>query len=146
MIKDSKVKSLSPEKQHATDVWIQILLPILIVSVLSLAAGLFLTQASLSNTQVANQWAHISIIFLILPLVFIGILFLGFILIISRLTSGLNKLLPPKLFAFRKNIESIAKSFQFKANKPANLVITFRGLIHGLSSIFRKLASHRSRK
>ncbi len=143
MIKDSKIKSLPPEKQHTADVWIQILLPILIISIVSLAAGLFLIQASVSNTQIAEQWAHISVIFLILPLVFIGIFILALILIVSRLTMGLNNVLPQKLFGFRINIENIAKSIQFKVNKPANLVITLRGLFNGLSTIFHRLPSFR---
>jgi len=143
MKKEFNAKSVTPEKQHAADVWLQILIPILVVSVGSLAAGLLLTQASMSNTQIAAQWAHISIIFLILPLVFVGVLILTLLLLLSHLTKGLHRVLPPRLFAVRINIDRIAKSIQFRANKPAHLVISLRGLLNGISTIFQKFSSFR---
>lgn len=138
-------KSSTPEEKHVTDVWVKILIPILAISVFSLAAGIFITQASASQPLVAQQWAHISIIFMVLPLALIGFLILSLVLLFSYFTARLNRNVPPKLRGLRSNIELLSQIIQKKTVKPANFVIATRSLGYGVYKIFHQHTSTRSK-
>lgn len=138
-------KSSTPEAKHVMDVWVKILIPVLAISVFSLAAGIFIIQASVSQPPVAQQWAHISIIFMVLPLALIGFFILVLVLLFSYFTARLNRNVPPKLRGLRSNIELLSEIIQNKTVKPANFVIATRSLGYGFYKILHKHTSTRSK-
>jgi hypothetical protein len=86
--------SLSTAGKHLRQTYLQIWLPLILVLILFLAAAVYLAFLSSGYPDVGNQVVGISTIFLVIPLLIWGIMFL---LILSAFNYGLlkvSKILP----------------------------------------------------
>lgn len=81
-----RVKS-SP--RHRRQTFWQILLPVILASLIVIALVVFASLATATGSAIPATWANISTIWLVIPLMFIGVLFtlftVGMIFLMSRL-------------------------------------------------------------
>ena len=80
---------------HRKQVWTQILLPILLTVLLLIAVIVLTSIATFRDNGDVGRWAAISTIWLVLPVLIVGLLFLIILLAIIYLLARLISLIPP---------------------------------------------------
>jgi hypothetical protein len=130
--------SKEPEKIHQDQVILNILMPILATVVICVGAFLFILIGNTTQPQSAEQWANISIMFLILPAVFLGLIVLLLLILLTKLTRNWNKHLPSPLRSIRQKAIGLNQTVQAAAQKPAKLLITISSFFSGIKGIFKK--------
>lgn len=84
---------IQPSPRHRRQVFWQILFPVIVAALLCVALVALLTVSTVQGSSAAGQWASISTIWLVIPLMALGALFAitlaGFIFLLSRLIRNL---------------------------------------------------------
>jgi heme/copper-type cytochrome/quinol oxidase subunit 2 len=80
---------------HRKQMWTQILLPILLAVLVFIAVIVLTSVATFRNNGDVSRWAAISTIWLVLPVLIVGLLFLIILLAIIYLLARLISLIPP---------------------------------------------------
>jgi len=135
-------QKIEPEQDHRNQVFLRILLPILTTVIVCLAAFLFLIIGESGSYQSTAQWADISVIFLILPAVFLGLILLVLLILLSTLSGKWNQTLPPSLKMIRIKALILNLKIRSAAEKPTKLFIAVRSFFAGIKSQFTKKAPH----
>ncbi len=130
----SKIKE--PEHRHHDQKLTQIFLPLLITTIVCLAGFLVLLLSTSGGTSSSLQWANISIMFLILPLLFLGIAVVVILILLGDLTRSWNQSLPPGLRNIRNRIIGFSLRVQQIAQKPAKPVIGIQSFWAAIKSLF----------
>ena len=131
-------KIKEPEQHHREQKLTHILLPILITAAVCLAGFLVLLITASDGSSSTLQWANISIMFLILPLLFVGIAVVLILVLLGNLTKSWNQSLPPGLRNLRYRIISFTMRIQELAQKPARPVIGVKSTWAAIKSLFIK--------
>lgn len=131
-------------QQHRRQTTWQILFPLILSILIILAIGIFSGIGTIRNAQDGIRWAGISTIFLIIPAMIWGILFL---LLLGVLVFGLNKLitiLPLYSLAARTYVYKTALLIRRWADLAVEPIIWpgmigagIKGAINALKKIFR---------
>ena len=80
---------------HRKQMWTQILLPILLAVLVFIAVIVLTSVATFRNNGDVGRWAAISTIWLVLPVLIVGLLFLIILLAIVYLLARLISVIPP---------------------------------------------------
>ncbi len=108
-------------QQHRRQLWTQILIPILVVTLILLAVTVITSIATFRGNGEVERWAAISTIWIILPLLSAGLLVLIFFVALIYGLAKLLAILPPYSGQAQKivwRIEGIVRRFTDGAVKP----------------------------
>ena len=87
MENNPKIKGTAWRQKHKRDLWLQILLPVLVIVLIGLVIGVLSAINGAKDPQTNAIWAGISLILLLLPYMLIGILLLIMIILTISLVS-----------------------------------------------------------
>lgn len=131
-----------PQKKHALEFAWQILVPILISVIIALGIGVLAVMSSINNNQSNELWADISLMFLILPLLFIGLILLVVVMITIKLIHKIHISLPPQFQKLDRLIGSVEAFTGASANKVTVPLILAKSSVSGATRLLN-LAFHR---
>ena len=92
---------------HRKQMWTQILLPILLAVLVFIAVIVLTSVATFRNNGDVGRWAAISTIWLVLPVLIVGLLFLIILLAIIYLLARFISLIPPYSYQAQRFIYRI---------------------------------------
>ena len=92
---------------HRKQMWTQILLPILLAVLVFIAVIVLTSVATFRNNGDVGRWAAISTIWLVLPVLIVGLLFLIILLAIIYLLARLISLIPPYSYQAQRFVYQI---------------------------------------
>jgi hypothetical protein len=133
------VNQIAPETRHTRQVFLQILLPILLTVALVLLVGVLVIVTSSAKPVISQQLAHISLIFLLLPMIMIGVIQLTLLVLACVGMQKANSALPPSLKRVRLSIQKFGNSVQEKATQITNSVVKTGAAAAGFKSLFTKI-------
>jgi hypothetical protein len=124
------MKSIAPRRTnnhpsfqlHRKQVWTQILLPIFLAPMVFVAVIVITSLATFRDNGDVGRWAAISTIWLVLPVMIAGLIFLILLIAMIYLLSRLTKIIPPYSYQAQRivdRIESGVKRFAQMFRKPA---------------------------
>lgn len=111
-------------QQHRKQVWQQILLPILLTVVILIAVIVLTSVATFRDNGEVGRWAAMSTIWILLPVLAAGFVFLIILVALIYLILRLTKLIPSYSYQAQRifyHIEGGAKRISKMARKPALL-------------------------
>lgn len=127
-----------PEQIHKEQVLLQILVPVLLGSLICLLFLTLLLTATSNSGQSIQQWAQIATMFLIGPLLILGLIFLAITILFNKLSGDLNGALPVILMRIRLKILGFNMSIQNTADKPTKPLIFLKSIFAGIKAVFPK--------
>ena len=92
---------------HRKQLWTQILLPILLAVLVFIAVIVLTSVATFRNNGDVARWAAISTIWLVLPVLIVGLLFLIILLAIIYLLARVTSPIPPYSYQAQKFVYQI---------------------------------------
>ena len=123
-------------KNHQRQFWLQIFVPMLVAILLIIALAVLIGMASFSETGDSPRWAAVSTIWLVIPVMFFGLLFLiALVGLVYLLAKALN-VIPPysaKAHYYMNRGTSEVKRFSDMATKP---VFFLEGISASLKAFF----------
>ena len=123
---------------HRKQVWQQILFPIILAILIFIAVIVLTSIATFRNNGEVGRWAAMSEIWLVIPLIIIGLILLALLIGIIYLLMRLTNLIPPYSYQAQvifHRIESGAKTIEKIAHKP---VILFQDLGEVIKTAIKK--------
>ena len=131
--------------RHNKDLWLQILLPVLLLAVAALGFLIFLILTRGNGAQSATTWSQIAVIWLIIPALVAGILLFALLLFLSHGLRKFHTWLPPKLHQIGKAMNHLNTSTTRFTEKTTSPVINLRSKTTGIQALFC-LISHKKNK
>ncbi|GAB4417557.1 MAG: hypothetical protein Kow002_04020 [Anaerolineales bacterium] len=122
--------------KHRRQFWLQIFLPMLLIVLLVITVAVLAGMAAFGESGDAPRWAAISTIWLVIPVMFFGLLFFVIIIGLIYLLARLLKLIPPYTSAaqhYTNRAAGIAKRISDSAVKP---VIVLQGVFASIKAFF----------
>ena len=135
----SKGKQLTPEQKHEKQFWLQIILPIGLVIVLFIGLIVLAITMTGNNAGILSQWADISIIMLVLPVLIVVLINVAVVILFNFLLGKGNRSLPPLLFLGRVKYEEMAGKLRSGFELPAKPVIKIKSVFAGIQQFFTSL-------
>ena len=130
---------------HRKQMWMQILLPIFLAVLLFVVVTIITGLATFRDHGDVNRWAAISTIWLVLPVMIGGLIFLILLIAMIYLLSRLTTLIPPYSFQAQRivyRIESGVKRFAEMFRKPGLALQELARLVRYYIKNARKAKSH----
>lgn len=138
------------EKLHKTELIWQILIPVLVCILAAIGIGILTIFTSVNNPGMNDKWAQISLVFLILPLLFIGLILLVVIIITSRLITKTQRFLPPQFNKLDHLVKSVQAFTGTTVNKATTPIIAIQstkaGIIRLLQLAFYQRSNPKDKK
>jgi len=125
-------------KNHRRQFWLQIFLPVILAVLLIIAIAVISGVAAFGENGAAPRWAAISTIWLVIPVMFFGLIFLAILFGLVYLMIRALQVLPPytsKAQYYVNRGASEVKRFSDMAAKP---VLFIEGIIASLKAVFRQ--------
>ena len=97
---------------HRKQIWTQILLPILAAVLVFIAVIIMTSMATFRGNGDVDLWAAISTIWLILPVLFAGLIFLILLIAMIYLMAWLTALIPPYSFQGQQIVHRIEEGIK----------------------------------
>lgn len=123
-------------QNHRRQFWLQIFLPMLLAVLLIIAVAILTGLAAFGENGDSPRWAAISTIWLVIPVMIFGLLFLVLLAGLVYLLARALKVMPPyssKAQYYVNRAASEIKRFSDMAAKP---VLFLEGIIASLKAIF----------
>jgi hypothetical protein len=108
-------------QNHRRQLWTQILLPILIAVLVFIAVIIMTSLATFRAHGDVDRWAAISTIWLILPIMIVGVILLALIIAMIYLIARFTTLIPPYSYQAQRivyRIEGAVRHFAGMVRKP----------------------------
>jgi heme/copper-type cytochrome/quinol oxidase subunit 2 len=133
----SNQSSIEPDpiKKHKSDFYLQVLLPILFLVILCLGILVFFFISFQNGSTVTSTWSQISLIWLILPMLLVGILFFVLLFFLIRAIAKLHRWLPPRFQKVELFVNKIRLSTEKITKKSTDPVIGFKSALTGFSTL-----------
>lgn len=106
---------------HRRQMWTQILLPILIAIIVFIAIIVITSLSAIQGSGDINRWAAISTMWLILPVMIVGLVFLVLLIALIYLIARITTLIPPYSYQAQQivyRIEASVKHIALMFRKP----------------------------
>ena len=103
---------------HRKQLWTQILLPILIAVLVFVAVIIVTSLAAFRANGDVSRWAAISTVWLVLPVIFVGLVFLILLIAMIYLMARVSSLIPP----YSYQAQRIVYRFEGGAKRAAEMV------------------------
>ena len=123
-------------QNHRRQFWLQIFLPIILAVLLIIALAVITGLAAFGGSGDSSRWAAISTIWLVIPVMIFGLLFLAILTGMVYLLARALQLIPPytsKAHYYVNRGASESKRFSDLATEP---VLLFEGVKASLKAIF----------
>ena len=123
-------------QNHRRQFWLQIFLPMILVVLLIIAVGAITGVAAFGENSASPRWAAISTVWLVIPVMFFGLIFLIILAGLVYLLVRTLQVLPPytsKAQYYVKRAASETMRFSDKATEP---VLFLEGIKASLKAIF----------
>jgi ABC-type dipeptide/oligopeptide/nickel transport system permease subunit len=130
------------ERVHSSEYIWQILVPILASVLITLVIGITVVFISANGAGMDEKWAHIALIFLILPSLVIGLVLLAVSIFTSRLVSRFHNFLPPQFARLNKIVTSGEGFARVASDKVTQPLIDLNSIVAGAIRLL-ELAFHR---
>jgi uncharacterized membrane protein len=134
---EPKISENHPSYQnHRRQFWLQIFLPMILVVLLIIAVGAITGVAAFGESSDSPRWAAISTIWLVIPVMFFGLLSFAILVGLVYLLARALKVIPPYTSKAQYYVDrgaSEAKRFSDMAARP---VLFLEGLTASLKAIF----------
>lgn len=128
----------SPEQLHQQQRLLQIFIPALVAILICIAAFVLLIIGTSSNADGIEQWAQISTLFILLPLILFALIFLAILIVLCKILGGWQITLPLTLRKIRNKSLQILQTLDHLGRKPAQPIVRIKGLWAGFQSLFKK--------
>ena len=122
------IKNHTSYQLHRKQLWTQILLPIL-AAVLVFITVIIISIATFRGNGNVDRWAAISTIWLVLPVILVGIVFFFFLIAMIYLMARLTALIPPYSFQAQQIIHRIEEGIQRTAHMVRKPKLAFNELV-----------------
>lgn len=139
---DKKLPIPRPDRvsylKHKRETTRQILLPVILSSILILALFVLVAYSTFTPSGDVERWAAISTIWIVIPLMFFLLIFLG---ILVALIYGLQRLLkatPDYTRLAQEYVLMITTKIQWYAAEISNRVIRFRAWVDTLQAFIKR--------
>ena len=136
---DSQLSKNHPSYQnHRRQFWTQIFLPLILAVLFIIAIAVITSVAAFGANDNSPIWAAISTIWLVIPVMFFGLIFLAVLAGLVYLLARTLQVLPPytsKAQYYVNRGTSEVKRFSDMAAKP---VLFIEGIIASLKAVFSK--------
>jgi uncharacterized protein (UPF0333 family) len=109
---------------------------------IAIGIGILTIFTSLNNPGLNQKWAQISLVFLILPLLVLGLILLIVIIFTNRLITKTRKVLPPQFNKIDQLVNSISGFAKTSINKMTTPLIAYQSTKAGFIRLL-ELAFHR---
>lgn len=134
---NTKLPGEHPSYQnHRRQFWLQIFLPMILVIVIVLAIGVLTGVAALGENSASPRWAAISTIWLVIPVMFFGLIFLvvlaGLVYLLAR---GL-KILPPYSSRAQYYVDRGVSEIKRYSDKAAEPVLFIEAIKASIKAFF----------
>lgn len=129
------------EQMHKDELIWQILIPVLVCILAAIGIGILTVFTSINNPGINEKWAQISLVFLIFPLLFLGLILLVVIIITTRLITKTQKVLPPQFNKLDHLVKSVRNFTETSVNKVTTPIIAIKSTKSGVVRLF-ELAFH----
>ena len=139
-----KIKRMEPQlsenhasyQNHRREFWLQVFLPMILAALLIIALAIITGMAAFGENGDAPRWAAISTIWLVIPIMFFGLLFFAILTGLIYLLARALKIIPPyssraQYYVHRATSET--KRYSDMATRP---VFFLEGIKASLKSIF----------
>jgi hypothetical protein len=133
------------KSRHYKDLWLQILLPVLLLAVAALGFLIFLIFTRGNGAQSATTWSQIAVIWLIIPALVAGILLFALLLFLIHGLRKFHAWLPPKFHQIGKAMYHLNTSTTRFTEKTTSPVIHLRSKTTGIQALIC-LISHKKNK
>src|ERR1700690_3364218 len=114
---------------HRKQVWMQILIPILAAVLVFLAIIIITSIATFRGNGDVNRWAAISTIWLVLPVIFVGLVFFILMIAMIYLMARLTALIPPYSFQAQQIVHRIEEGIKRTAQMVRKPKLAFNELV-----------------
>ena len=128
----------SSYQNHRRQFWTQIFLPLILAVLLIITVAVFTGIATFGESADSPRWAAISTIWLVIPVMIFGLLFLAILVGLIYLLARALKISPPytaKAQYYVNRATSAAKRFLDMATRP---VLFLEGIKASLKAIFER--------
>lgn len=125
-------------RKHRREVFWQVTVPLLVGAILVLAAGVGVIYVGATNLSPVDRWASISIIWLIIPMMFVALIFL---VVIAGLAYGLVRLIGilPK---YTRQVQDLFVSIEARVKNAADSAVEpalrVQSIVAGLRALRRR--------
>lgn len=130
---------LTPEQKHQRQFLLEILLPLLLLLIAVVGLTVLAIMLTGSNGSILSQWADISLILLVLPVMLFVLIAVALVILLSYLMGKWNRSLPPLLFLARTKVDEAATKVQKIITAPVKPVVFTQSLIAGIKQFFTSL-------
>ena len=131
-------QKFSPERNHQKQMALQVWLPLGIILVALIGVGVLVVTAAAGSSPAVSQAADLSVIFLILPIIMMGV---AYAVLIGFAIYGMTKI-PGKILPALKAIQRFGDGLQTSVNRTANGIaspmIKVRAFQSSVTKIFRR--------
>jgi len=123
-------------QKHRGQFWTQIILPVIATALVMITAAVLIGMAAFGTDGDPQRWAAVSTIWLVIPLMFFGLLFLATLIALIYLLARALKIIPPftsnaQITLYR--VSGKTKNFSDGAAKPVFFV---EGILASIKAIF----------
>ena len=128
---------------HRKQVWMQILIPILAAVLVFLAIIIITSIATFRGNGDVNRWAAISTIWLVLPVIFVGLVFFILMIAMIYLMARLTALIPPYSFQAQQIVHRIEEGIKRTAQMVRKPKLAFNELVKVFKTYTAKFQERR---
>lgn len=126
---------------HRKQLWTQILLPLLIAALVFIAVIVITSIATFRDNGDVGRWAAISTIWLLLPVIAVGLILLLALIGLIYLLAYITPIIPPYTYQAQRfvyRVEGFVKRFAEMARKPILILQELSTLIKNYLAQVRK--------
>ncbi len=126
---------------HRKQLWTQILLPLLIAVLIFIAVIVLTSVATFRGNGDVSRWAAISEIWLVLPVIVVGLILLLVLVGLIYLVSYVTPIIPPYTYQAQRfvyRVQSIVNRFAEFARRPVLILQELSTLIRNYLAQLRK--------
>ncbi len=131
-------KNHASYRKHRRQVWLQIYLPAFVLVILGLSLSVLIGIAAFNETGKPQQWAAISTIWLVLPLLVFGLVFGILVITLIYLVARLLKLLPPYTAKAQTYVYQASHKAKYYSDMAVKPVLFLEGIAASIRSFWGK--------
>ena len=125
-------------QNHRRQFWIQIFLPMILAVLVIIAVAVISGVAAFGENGDAPRWAAISTIWLVIPVMFFGLIFLAILAGLVYLMIQTLNVLPPYTSTAQHYVNRVSSEIKRFSDMAAKPVLFLEGIIASLKAIFRQ--------
>lgn len=129
-------KSENPSKLHKTQMFTGVYIPLVLICLVVIGAGLLVIFQSAGNTAVSQTWASVSLILMIAPFAVISVFTLAILIFAVLGMSKANRNLPMIFRNAANKVTGINEKVQQKVTSLSTPVIKTRASFAGFRRLF----------